>query len=377
MKNKKTAVVIGSICLVLAMFAGCGERSGEKEYSKAMSAWEKGDLVRARTLLEKSIRKSSGNEKKSAAWNQLGLILWELQEDGAAAEAFSKSCSLSEELTGANLNLGIALFHEGRLAEAEMALNNVAGENPQNQTALTILGLIEMQKSNWAGAVQTTAKSASINPRTPAAQNALALSELHAGRNSDAAINRLKQILATHPNYAPAAYNLGAIYEQWLSNKSAAMGWYKDYLQRTATDGSHVEAAKQAIARLGGRAAPTADLSRAVQFMGEGAKLHAEKRYAQAIEQYQKAVQADPNAKNAQYNMGLAYYSLGKYTETAQACTAALKLDPNFADARYMLSLSYFQLKQWDRAKQEAEILKRTDPSRAADMLKHISNARK
>ena len=383
MKNKKTMIIAASVCLILAMFVGCGERSGEKEYNKAVEAWKDGDLVRARTLFEKSIRKTSGNEKKSVSLNQLGLILWELGEADAAADAFSKSCNLTESLTGANLNKGIALFHAGRADEAEVAMNNVLGDNPKNQTARAILGMIEMQKRNWAGASKELTQTVKLNPRSPAGQNALALAELHQNQNTDAAVKRLKQIVAAYPTYAPAAYNLGVVYDQWLQNHSAAKSWYQHYLKIAGTTGTHANQAANAIKRISTQdsssvtASSQSNPDAATRFMTEGARLHAAKKYADAVSYYQKAIQADPSQKNAFYNMGLAYYAQGKYADCIKSCNGAIAIDGRFADARYMSSLSYFQLKKWDDAEREAKALSQLDSKRGADMLKHISNARK
>ncbi|MCF7864562.1 MAG: tetratricopeptide repeat protein [Kiritimatiellales bacterium] len=380
MKNKKLVMMSGGLCLLFALFLGCGERSGEKEYSKAMDSWRSGDLVRARTLLEKSIRKLSGNEKKSEAYNQLGIILWQLQESDASIEAFGKSCGLTDEMSGANLNLGLALFQAGRTDEAEVALNNVLGAEPGNATARATIGLIEMRKKNWSKAAQETTAAVRTQPRDPAGQNALALAELHANRNTEAAIARLKQILSANPGYAPAAYNLAVVYDQWLGNKSAAQGWYNQYIQKAGTDGSHVKAAQSAIARLAGNAPairPSTNPDDAARYIAEGTTLHTAKKYSEAVAQYEKAIQADPSQKNAYYNMGLSYYELKKYPDAARACQDALKLDPGFANARYMLALAYVQQRSWADAEREAKTLGKTDTARAEGLLKYISDIRK
>ncbi|MEE9367268.1 MAG: tetratricopeptide repeat protein [Pontiella sp.] len=381
MKNKRFIVLSASVCLTFALFIGCGERSGEKEYNKALSAWENGDLVRARALFEKSIRKTSGNEKKSVALNQLGLILWELGETEAAVDVFSKSCNLTETLTGANLNMGIALFHAGRTDEAEVALNNVLGNNPKNQTAMAMLGLIEMKNRNWAGASEELSKTVSLNPRSPAGQNALALAELHQNTTSDTAVKRLQQVTSAYPDYTPAIYNLAVINDQWLSNERAAKRLYEQYIQKAGANGSHTEVAKKSVALLGTKKTSTTSQQTnpdaANRFMAEGAKFHSAKKYTDAVKTYQKAIQADPTQKNAFYNMGLAYYADGKYTDAAKACDSALRIDPRFSDARYMLSLSYFQLKKWSDAETAANALVQIDSKRGEEMLKYISNARK
>ena len=386
MKNKKMVTVSAGVVVALIIFSGCGEKSGEKEYNKAVAAWEGGDLVRARSLLEKSIRKTSGNAQKSTALNQLGLILWELGESDAAADAFSTSANLAETLTGANLNMGIALYHSDRMDEAEVALNNVLGENQKNETALAVLGLIELQKRNWAGATQELTKSASINPRNAAAQNALALAELHQTKNSERAITRLKQLVSANPDYAPAAFNLGSIYDHWLKNGSASISWYKQYIQKAGTDGSHIQSASDAIARLGGiptttttanRTASKANSVEAARYMAEGSRLHGVQKYDEAISAYRKALMEDPKHKTAYYNMGLAFYAQLNYSDAATACNNALNIDPTFSDARYMLSLSYAKQKKWNDADRVAHELAKTDPKRGEQMIKYVSDSRK
>ena len=379
MKNKKAFLAAGCLLATLLVFIGCGERAGEKEYGKAMAAWKAGELVQAQSLLEKSIRKTSGNEKKSIAWNQLGLILWKLGKTAEAAEAFNESCVLSESLTGANLNLGIALFHANRFDEAEVALNNVIGGNAKNQTARVLLGLIAAQKQDWAGASKAIGEAVKANPQDPAGQNALALAELQ--RSSDTAIQRLKQLVSAYPDYAPAAYNLAVIHEQKLGNKSAALEWYRHYLRKAGNDGSHAEAANQAIARLDRQGRTSSALKTnsetAKRHMAEGSALLAAKKFNTAISQFEQAIQAEPSQKFAHYNLGHAYFNLGKYNEAIGAYIDALKLDPRYADARYMLSYSYFQLRKWNDAEREAKELAKVDKVRGEQMLNHVSDARK
>ncbi|QBG46240.1 tetratricopeptide repeat protein [Verrucomicrobia bacterium S94] len=387
MKIKKVIYATAGIFAALIMFAGCGSKTGEKEYAKAMKAWQDGDLVRARSLLEKSINRTSENEKKSTALNQLGLVLWELGEADAASDAFSQSANLTENLSGANLNLGIALYHSGRLDEAEIALQNVLGNDPKNETALAILGMIELRKRNWAGATKELTKSATLNPQNPAAQNALALAILHQTKDSNRAIARLKQVAAAYPDYAPAFYNLASIYEWYVKNNAAALDYYKQYLTKAGSKGSHVSAANEAIARLGGKpvsapengnTATRVNPAEAARYIAEGSRLYSAKKYDEAIVQFKKAIMADPKQKTAYYNMGLAFYAQSDFGNAATACNNAVNLDPSFTDARYMLSLAYAKQKKWNDAEREArELVNSGDKTKGEQMLKYISDARK
>ena len=382
MKNK-TPVIIGSICLLFfVIFSGCGDRSGEKEYAKAKTLMKEGDLVRAQGQFEKAIRKLSGDEKKAEANNELGVVLWKLDKPDQAIEKFSESCRLSEEITAANENLAVALFHTDRLAESKFEFTKILNEQPNNPTAHTFLGLIQMKDQNWAAAAKDITQGLRANPNNPAEQNALALAELHQSHSSDAAIKRLKQLSTAYPNYAPAAYNLAVIYDLWLHNPSAALGWYKQYLQKSEGQGEFSDRAKQAIARLEhrtptNRSAASSSPKTATQYITEGSKLHAAKKYKEAIAQYKQAIKIDPTAKTAHYNMGLSYYALKDYAQAAQSCTAALKIDPRFSDARYMLALTYSQQRKWTAAEREAKTLQQTDPARGKSLLDYISKSRK
>lgn len=385
MKNKTLFLVGGSVCLLFAVFSGCGGNPGEKDYNKAMRSWKNNDLVRAQSQLEKAIRKLSGNEKKSVANNQLGIILWNLGKHDQAIKSFGESCRLGEDLSGANLNLGIALYYAGQSEQAKFELTKILSEDPDNTVARFFLGLVYMQLKDWNGAVQEITEELRTNPNDAAGKNALALAELHLNRNSDAAVKRLKQLVAAHPDYAPAVYNLAVIHDQWLRNPGAALGWYKQYLQKVEENGAQGEAANQAIARLSkmGPNAPSttpdkqSNPTAAAQYIAQGTKLHAAKKYREAVAQYEKAIKADPSQAAAHYNLGLTLYELKQYREAAEACLNALKLDPNSANARYMLALSYARQQKWSDAEREAKVLKKLDAAQGESVLKYISDARK
>jgi tetratricopeptide (TPR) repeat protein len=243
-----------------------------------------------------------------------------------------------------------------------------------------------MQQKFWKSATAVITAGLKNNASDPTGQNALALAELHIEKNSNNAIARLKQTLAAYPDYAPAAYNLAVIYDQWLGNSSAALEWYKKYLQKAGPDAEQATAANQALVRLGGKAATSTTNAlpkqrtypeTAAKHLAEGSKLHAAKKYADAVVQYEKAIQADPSQKTAYYNLGLSLYELKKYKDAATTCSNALNLDSNFSNARYMLSLSYAKQRKWNEAEREAVILKKTDAAQGEAMLNYISGARK
>ena len=60
------------VFLIFSIFVGCKNQKGDSEFNKAMKAKDKGDLVRSRSLLEKSFRKTIPQEKQAIIANELG-----------------------------------------------------------------------------------------------------------------------------------------------------------------------------------------------------------------------------------------------------------------------------------------------------------------
>lgn len=375
MKIEKIAIYGTALVLVIGMFAGCGGRSGEKEYDKGLRALDNGELVQARALLEKAAGRLSGNARKSMAYNDLGRVHWKLGEPEKAANAFQEACNLSETITGAQLNLAIAQFHAGNIEGARLSVNTYLGEVPTSQPALALQAMIAAKKRDWAKTTGLMTDVANANPTDAAVQNALAVSELNQGKSTTQVANRLKQVLASHPDYAPALFNLAALNDQWLRDSTTAIGYYEAYLKQTGSAGPKASAATTAIARLKNpnSAAGGSDI---VQYMREGARLLENKQYADAVAQFQRAIVADPDQKNAYYNMGLAYYSMGRYTDAARASSNALGLDSQFSDARHLLALSYIQQKKWDDAEREARELSAINSRLGTELLNHIRSNR-
>lgn len=220
MKNKRlksTGIVLAALLFILM---GCGRNSGEQTYKKAIKAWEKGKTVEARTLMEQSIKKLSVNEKKSEAYNNLGLILWELKDTKAAEKAFSNAYETSETVTKSTFNLARALFETGDLINAQIALNQFIDKYPNEKCGQTLLA-----------ALTTT----QLNKRAiPIEQGAKILHET----------------VLVYPDYAPLLYNLAALYDSQLDEKEKASVYYQVYLDLTKGKGGQTAKARAALNRL-------------------------------------------------------------------------------------------------------------------------------
>jgi cytochrome c-type biogenesis protein CcmH/NrfG len=73
----------------------------------------------------------------------------------------------------------------------------------------------------------------------------------------------------------------------------------------------------------------------------EGTKLLNEGKYNEAIAEFQKVLQADPNISEVHYNMGVAYERLKQAADAQTQFKEAIRLNPDFGDAYLSLGNSY------------------------------------
>jgi len=89
--------------------------------------------------------------------------------------------------------------------------------------------------------------------------------------------------------------------------------------------------------------APTPTLS-ARDHMERGIAYHDEGELDEAVAEYEKAVELDPNNADAHRNLGTAYGEQGRLEESAAAYERAIEIDPQFGEAYGDLTVTYFRL---------------------------------
>lgn len=70
----------------------------------------------------------------------------------------------------------------------------------------------------------------------------------------------------------------------------------------------------------------------------------------EAVREFQRATQADPNYANAYFNLGSLYYQTGRFENAREAFERAMALDPLDSSTKYNLALTLEKLRQYDRA---------------------------
>lgn len=336
---------IAAAAAVTLLFFGCGRQPGEKLYYEALAQWESGNLVRARTLLEKSIRRRTGSPKNADAYNRLGLLLWEIGDPQSAAEAFSESSRIDAGQTDVLGNLGVALSATGDFEDAEQVFREAALMAPNDPRPLAFAGVTYVLAGKWDDAARNLQRALERNPNDPRLQNALALAELHTG-SDEAALNRLRAAADRNPDYAPLRFNLASIYQHWRGSPQEARRQLNLFLQQTP-DNNRTALARQRLQELedadGGilnfkrpeqRNRPAADRA-----FREALAAHKAGKTQEAEQGYRRALELDDRYEQAFYNLGLIYYGQNRLTVAKEAFEQAARLNPAFTAAQYNIAL--------------------------------------
>ena len=369
---------IGLITLLL-LFVGCGKEAGDREYQQAQKALQENDLIQARSLLEKSLRETVSIESKIQRSNQLGLILWQLNESQAATQHFQKALELGGSSLTLLFNQAVSLLDAGQLEEGNLVLQNLQNQHPEDPTIHALLGLYHLQKGDLQEALQHIETAQNKNLNHPALFTAHALIRLQKGEDPATIRAQLDQRTKLDPTYAPLYFNLAMISKNYLNDLEAAQNYIALYIESSTQETPRHILARTILDEITlqlTQPEQTLDPAQVRSLIQKGTEKLGSNAYTEAIDLFRQAIQQDPQQRDAYYNLGLAHYYLNNFTATAAACQKSLDLDSTFANARYMLALAHYRANQLDQAEAEAQRLSAQQDTRAAALLSHIESAR-
>ena len=171
----------------------------------------------------------------------------------------------------AHSSLGLALFQQGKMADAREQLEQALRLKPDYADAHHNLGLVWESRGRMREAIEQYGQALRINPEYPAAHNNLANALARDGKLEDAA-RHYEEALRLKPDFASAHSNLGAL-----------------------------------LVRLG--------------------------RPEDGIRHYEEALRLDPDYASAHYNLGAALEGEGRVSEAIEQYQQALKLRPDLTAA--------------------------------------------
>jgi tetratricopeptide (TPR) repeat protein len=98
----------------------------------------------------------------------------------------------------------------------------------------------------------------------------------------------------------------------------------------------------------------------------------ARREYEKAVQDFTKAIELNPEMKEAHNNLGYCYRKLGKLTESLAAYDKAIALDSNFAQAREYRAETLLALGQLSKAEAELSFLQNLKSPYADQLARSI-----
>ncbi|MDD4964724.1 MAG: tetratricopeptide repeat protein [Gallionella sp.] len=264
--------------------------------------------------LEKQSRLLLKHYPNSAeTWKALAIAL--LAQGKDVIPVLQQATEFVPQDVHAHINLGNALHHAGRVAEAVASFSRALKIQPKLTdvhillgNALRVLGQLESAVASYQAALKLNPNYAEVYSNLGNVLQELGL--------LDAAMASYRSAIKLKPDYAEAHSNLG--------NVLYGLGKFQD----------SADSCRRALALKPDFAEAHGNLGNALSALGQ---LQA------ATESYRRAVAIQPDAAKAQSDLGNALHDLGQFDEAVTHYRRALTLAPAFTDAHsnLLFTLNY------------------------------------
>lgn len=260
--------------------------------------------------------------------------------------------------------LGMLMHAYGRLDAAKRYYRKAEELDPASFRWIYLRGLVLDEQGRTGDAAQAFSRAVEKNPASIEAKLRLAGALVESG-GSDRGFEVYERVSRSHPEVGAAYLGMGRVkaeqgrHDEALNHFQRAAGLLKDYgplhyaLALSYRGAGHERNAKKSLAlykRLGPtRQDPFADLIldevRALEtgsylyHLDRGRRLEAAGRLEQAVEEYQKAAQADPKRPQAHVNLISAYGRLEQFGRAEEHFRKALAINPELEECHYNLGV--------------------------------------
>jgi tetratricopeptide (TPR) repeat protein len=248
-------------------------------------------------------------------------------------------------MASATLRQALALHQAGRLKEAEARYRQALAEQPGDPNTLHLLGLVAHQSGRHEDAVELIGRAIAIRPRPAFWYN---LAQVHLARSDAAAAEEaLRQTIAIAPDHAEALFHMGGL----LRARHDVNGAIESYRRAIAARPDFVDAqvnlglllneagdATEAVSHL-----ETADRlrpndSRILNSLGIARRSISPNT---AIEDFRRALAADPRSTEAATNLARLLASMGRHAEAIDLLEVTLSIVGDDTDLLMLLVGTY------------------------------------
>ena len=239
-----------------------------RQFDHAVELGEKGENAAA---IAEWRQLAAANPEEARIYNNLGAALARTGKFEEAIPEYQKALDLNPQYSSVHGNLAGALMKAGRTEEAVPQFQMALELNPESADIHNAYGSALAKQGHADEAIQEFATAIKINPRLAEAHNNLGIALL--STSPAGAENEFKTAISLDPHDAEAQNNLGTLYGQQGVDAQAEM-LFREAIESRPT---FVDA-----------------------FVNLGAILAGESRFTEAEATVNKALQIDPDNKEAQ-----------------------------------------------------------------------------
>lgn len=249
-------------------------------------------------------------------------------------------------------------------AGAQRVYQEAAAKFPKQPEVLKRLGIVYQTELKFQDSIDTFQRVLQGAPQYPEVNFYLGLS--YFGLNHpEKAIQCFDRELEANPKYRRARY-YEAQADEALGRNADALRQYEILLQQDPNDKRalynlirFLKAATIAAINQLGNIDPDSDFMLVLKAEG----YEEEQRYPEAIQDYQLALQKNPNFPGLHFALGEVYYKKGDYQNSEQELLLALREDPNHIKANYYVGEDMLKLDKMEEAIPHLEVVVAGDPS--------------
>jgi len=233
------------------------------------------------------------------------------------------------------------LVSQNRLEEAKARTMDEIQRNPTSVDAYNMLGMIEGQQQDFAGATDSFQRALKLKPNSPRTHNNLG-GLFVADKKPDLAEKEFREVLRLDPANRNAHYDLGVL----LMMKGAPTSAIAQFQQVHPTDpATRLQlirayfASKQTALAMKEATALSSDKTGNVQsHFSLGILLASEKQYKAAQLELEKADALQPGTFEILFNLGQDLQRNGDYPNAQAVLTRALKIKPDSPETLYLMA---------------------------------------
>jgi len=274
-------------------------------------------------------RLTQQNPSNFQAWFDLGFVLNALGKTDESIAAYRKSVVAKPDVFESNLNLGLMLARAGQ-PDAEQFLRAATKLKPTNKVdegrarAWVSLGHV-LEGSKPDEALEAYRQGAALQPKDPEPHISAAL------------------LLEKQKDYAGAEKEYQAVLALDTQSSEAAVALANIYMKS-----QRLPEAEAMLRKL--VAAKSDDASLHFQL---GRILATQKKYADAIPEFEAGLKLTPNDVEGQRDLADLYTTSGKHEQAEALYRELLKSRPNDADVHYSLGQALLRQRKFPEAQQE------------------------